>query len=205
MKKYATSQEAFWAGKFGNSYIERNKGDEILSRKVALFSSILRTTIGCKSVIEFGANIGLNLRALRILKPNMELSAVEINKKACQVLRKIGGCNVYNSSLHNFEPKEKKDLVLIAGVLIHINPKMLQDVYSTLYEASGKYICLVEYYNPRPVRVLYRGNKDKLFKRDFAGEMMDKYDDLKLVNYGFTYHRDNNFPSDDSTWFLLEK
>jgi spore coat polysaccharide biosynthesis protein SpsF len=26
-----------------------------------------------------------------------------------------------------------------------------------------------------------------------------------LVDYGFTYHRDNAFPMDDTTWFLLEK
>jgi spore coat polysaccharide biosynthesis protein SpsF len=26
-----------------------------------------------------------------------------------------------------------------------------------------------------------------------------------LVDYGFAYHRDPNFPQDDITWFLLEK
>jgi spore coat polysaccharide biosynthesis protein SpsF len=51
----------------------------------------------------------------------------------------------------------------------------------------------------------YRGHKDRLFKRDFAGELMDKYPDLKLVDYGFVWRRDNNFPQDDGTWFLLEK
>ena len=62
-----------------------------------------------------------------------------------------------------------------------------------------------EYYSPNPVSVNYRGNEDVLFKRDFAGEMMDMYNDLKLVNYGFVYHRDDFFPGDDANWFLLEK
>ena len=53
--------------------------------------------------------------------------------------------------------------------------------------------------------VTYRGEKNKLFKRDFAGELMDQYPDLKLIGYGFKYKRDNNFPQDDMTWFLLEK
>jgi spore coat polysaccharide biosynthesis protein SpsF len=44
-----------------------------------------------------------------------------------------------------------------------------------------------------------------LFKRDFAGEMMDRYPDLKLLDYGFVYHRDPAFPDDDITWFLMEK
>jgi len=34
---------------------------------------------------------------------------------------------------------------------------------------------------------------------------LDKYPDLKLVDYGFSYHRDNNFKQDDVSWFLLEK
>ena len=74
-----------------------------------------------------------------------------------------------------------------------------------MYKNTKKYICIVEYYNPTPVEVIYRGHKGKLFKRDFAGEMLDKYRNLKLINYGFVYKRDNNFPYDDINWFLLEK
>ena len=64
---------------------------------------------------------------------------------------------------------------------------------------------LDEYYNPKPVSINYRGHKDKLFKRDFAGEIMNKYKSLKLVDYGFVYHGDGSFPQDDLTWFLLKK
>ena len=28
---------------------------------------------------------------------------------------------------------------------------------------------------------------------------------LKLIDYGFCYHRDNHLAQGDSTWFLLEK
>jgi pseudaminic acid biosynthesis-associated methylase len=95
--------------------------------------------------------------------------------------------------------------VLIKGVLIHINPDFLGHVYEKLYKTALKYICIVEYYNPTPVEVSYRGYSGHLFKRDFAGEVLDKYTDLNLVDYGFVYHRDHNFPADDLTWFLLEK
>jgi hypothetical protein len=61
-----------------------------------------------------------------------------------------------------------------------------------------------EYYNPVPVAVPYRGNTDRLFKRDFAGEMIDRYG-LRLIDYGFVYRRDGYFPQDDVTWFLMEK
>ena len=51
----------------------------------------------------------------------------------------------------------------------------------------------------------YRGNEDRLFKRDFAGELMNRFPTLKLLDYGFVWKRDPVFPQDDITWFLLEK
>ena len=111
----------------------------------------------------------------------------------------------YHSSILDFKPDDIRDFVLIKGVLIHINPDELQKVYELLYKTSKKYICIAEYYNPSPVEVKYRGHDGKLFKRDFAGEIMHKFPDLMLINYGFVYHMDNNFPQDDITWFLLKK
>lgn len=116
-----------------------------------------------------------------------------------------GEVDVYHQSLLEFEPSREWDLSLIKGVLIHIAPERLPDVYERLYKASSKYICLVEYYNPTPVEVNYRGHADRLFKRDFAGEMLDRFSDLAIVDYGFVWHRDKVFPGDDLTWFLLEK
>ena len=97
------------------------------------------------------------------------------------------------------------DLVLISGVLIHINPNHLPEVYDKLVAASSRYLLVVEYYNPTPIVVPYRGHTDRLFKRDFAGEIMDRHPEMQLLDYGFAYHRDPNFPLDDANWFLLEK
>ncbi len=46
-----------------------------------------------------------------------------------------------------------------------------------------------EYYNQNPVEVLYRGNSDKLYERDFAGEIMDMYPDLLLIDMALYYRR----------------
>lgn len=202
---YKTEQEEFWAGDFGNEYINRNQGQEIIASNIAMFTKVLSCTRAISSIIEFGSNIGLNLKAIKQLLPAVKLSAIEINAHAVNELRKIENINIFHSSILDFTPEETYDLVLIKGVLIHINPDELQKVYELLYTSSKRYICITEYYNPSPVEVNYRGHDGKLFKRDFAGEMLDKYNDLKLVDYGFIYHRDNNFPKDDSTWFLLEK
>jgi spore coat polysaccharide biosynthesis protein SpsF len=99
----------------------------------------------------------------------------------------------------------KSDLTFTKGVLIHIEPNNLSKIYDNLYKNSNRYILIAEYYNSQQVSLSYRGNKNKLFKRDFAGDLLDKYSGLKLIDYGFCYHRDTLFSQDDISWFLLEK
>ena len=204
-KSFTTEQEAFWAGEFGDAYCQRNDDRTLVSPNIALFAQILRRTAGVRSAIEFGANVGLNLVALRALLPGVDLAAVEINPSAAAKLSAIPELDVHAVSILDFKPGRTYDLTLIKGVLIHIDPGSLDKVYDRLHRASNRYICVAEYYNPTPVEVSYRGHAQRLFKRDFAGEMLDRFPDLALVDYGFAYHRDANFPQDDTTWFLLEK
>ncbi len=202
---YKTEQEGFWAGEFGNDYINRNNDAALVASNLALFAKVFQSIRPIESVLEFGSNIGLNLRAIHALLPQAQLAAIEINSHAVQELQKNKALTVYHSSILDFTQDDTRDFVFIKGVLIHINPNVLVEVYEKLYQASHRYILIAEYYNPSPVSVDYRGHSDKLFKRDFAGEMLDIYSDLKLVDYGFTYHRDENFEQDDMNWFLLEK
>lgn len=206
MTNYKTEQEEFWAGNFGDEYIDRNKSDQLLASNLNFFSKALNQVGKFKSCVEFGANIGMNMKALKLLFPGVNCKGIEINSTAAKQLGEvIGQENVINGSIFDYDVKEQCELSFVKGVLIHINPDMVQDVYQKLYDASSKYILIGEYYNPAPVTINYRGHKDRLFKRDFAGEFMDKFFDIKLVDYGFAYRRDNAFPQDDITWFLLEK
>lgn len=204
---YKTEQELFWSGEFGDDYSKRNIGVEWIASNTAFFSKILGNTRDINTVLEFGSNIGLNLRALSHLLPHAQLSAVEINTQAVNELQNWGRLeHIYHESILDFDPNDKIwDLTFIKGVLIHINPNELFSVYEKLYRSSSRYVLIAEYYNPSPVEVVYRGHEGRLFKRDFAGEILDQYKDLHLVDYGFVWHRDPNFPQDDITWFLLEK
>jgi pseudaminic acid biosynthesis-associated methylase len=206
MHKYSTPQEEFWAGDFGKEYIGRNESPELMASNLKFFSSALKNAPRIASCLEFGANIGMNLRALALLYPDINLKGIEINPSAANTLSElIGSDNVFRGSIFEYPVVEKSDLVLVKTVLIHINPEMLNVVYEKMYQASSRYILLCEYYNPMPTSVGYRGHTDRLYKRDFAGEMLDKYSNLKLVEYGFAYHRDSAFPQDDITWFLMQK
>jgi spore coat polysaccharide biosynthesis protein SpsF len=201
-----TEQEAFWEGDFGDEYTDRNEGLVWVAANTALFGKVLRRTQKVKRVLELGSNIGLNLMALHNLLPTAELSAVEINEKAASELKsRLPEVDVHRKSILDFKPNKTWDLVFTKGVLIHINPDQLPIVYELMHRASARYVLVAEYYNPTPTEITYRGHTGKLFKRDFAGDMLEQFSDLSLIDYGFVYHRDAVFPQDDLTWFLMEK
>ena len=205
MKNIKTNQELFWEGEFGDEYIDRNRDEKILASKVSMFSEIIKKTSNVKSVFEVGANIGLNMIALNQLLPDAELNALEINKKAYQELQKLKYVNSYLGSILDFNNTISVDLVFCCTVLIHINPNSLDLVYHKIAKFAKRYVLFAEYYNPVPVQVNYRGNDDCLFKRDFAGDFLKIYKNFRLIDYSFVYHKDNVFPGDDITWFLMEK
>src|SRR5262249_42908160 len=157
---FPTDQEVFWAGEFGDAYTKRNRGPRWIASNAALFARVFARAPGVGSVIEFGANIGLNLHAVRTLLPHATLAAVEINPTAAAHLREIPDLRVHETSLLEYHGEERYDLAFVKGVLIHVNPDRLPDAYDVLYRASGRYVLMAEYYNPTPVPVSYRGHTD---------------------------------------------
>ena len=202
---YQTEQEIFWAGDFGDEYISRNRSSGLLHSKVAMWSQMLRSANRVSSIKELGCNIGLNLKALNHLRPEYQLSGVEINHTAATEAQRLGIASIKCGTITEPLSDPKADLTFTAGVLIHINPERLPMVYENLVSLSSRYILVAEYYNPTPTEVNYRGHNERLFKRDFAGELIDSFN-LNLVDYGFWYRRDNIASEfGDMTWFLLEK
>ncbi len=140
----------------------------------------------------------MNIHALKKLYPEIEAHGIEINNEAAHQLREVIPTNqIYNTSILDFSPTRQWDLTLIKTVLIHIEPNSLASVYETLVRCTSRYLLVAEYYSPNPTQVTYRGHTDRLFKRDFAGEILDAFPELELKDYGFDYHRDPNHPQDD--------
>jgi len=203
---FGTPQEEFWAGDFGSGYIERNNSSEIISSNIVLFSGIIASLKKIESVLELGCNVGLNLDALSLIDSKLSLSGVELNRQAANIAARKKNATIHQKTIvEPFDLQCTYDLTFTKTVLIHINPDRLHVVYENLVRHSRRYILICEYYNPTPVAIDYRGHSEKLFKRDFAGELICKYG-LTLVKYGFSYHRDKYLHhQDDATWFLLEK
>lgn len=193
------TQEQLWSGPFGDEYTERN--DNRVAENLAFFVRALARAEPPRSILELGAGSGDNLRALRLLYPKAQLSAVEINEEACA--RLPADVRTWNESALAWQASERFDLVLTKGFLIHIGPEDLGAVYDTLLEASARYILIAEYFNPTPVEVEYREQGFALWKRDFAGELLDR-GGIRLVDYGFVSRLDQ-WPQDDVNWWLCEK
>lgn len=196
--------EQFWKGDFGDEYHKRNAG--CLESNVDMFRFItVCNELQLGSVIEFGAGTGQNLISLKRVFPDIETIAVEINANAVAALRECDKINATIAcSILDFPPDVTAELVMTKGLLIHIAPEDLPKAYSALHAATRDFLLVCEYYCPTPREINYRGNQGKAWARDFAGEIMDAFPDLKLVHYGFVYHRDK-YPQDDLTWFLMEK
>lgn len=197
------TQEMLWAGPFGDEYTDRNRRGIEADR--VLFTDVFAQTEQLPwSVLELGAGDGNNLAAIKAIDPDIETSGVEINMKAYEAMKKVADFAWPNSILGFRQPDRHWDLVFTKGVLIHVAPEDLPTAYDTLYQCAARYIMVAEYYAPKPQAIPYRGVDNALWKRDFAGEILDRFPDLRLITYEFVYHRDP-YPQDDLTWFLMEK
>ena len=195
-------QHLEWAGQFGNDYAKRSPGD-VQANEVFFARILAAMNADPISAIEFGCGVGNNLRALRTLLPDIALRGVEINESAAILARQVTPLITIGSMLVH-EAIISWELAFTKGVLIHIPPVDLPRAYEVLYRASRKYIMVAEYYAPKPTEIEYRGRRDMLWKGPHAYDMLDRYQDLKLLDYGFVSSRDP-YPQDDLNWWILEK
>jgi pseudaminic acid biosynthesis-associated methylase len=192
----------YWAGKDGDEYHQRQTVTD--QANVRYFANALGN-YDPASAIELGCGDGRNMKALLQLHPMMRFTGVDVNEGAVTQAAEYGRALCHSIDHHMLRVAiPPHDLVYTKGVLIHIPTGMLPHVYDNLYHLSNDLILIGEYYAPQRTEILYRGQTGKLWKADFAGELMDRYPDLKLIDYGFHYHRDF-YPQDDINWFLMSK
>lgn len=192
----------YWTGPEGDDYHRRQQVTD--KANVNYFARALNH-YDPASAIELGCGDGRNMKALLQLHPLIRITGVDVNDSALRQAAEYGhplklSADSPTMGLH----LGNADLTYTKGLLIHIPPESLPQVYDNLYHLSNHLILIGEYYSPRREEITYRGQLGRLWKADFAGEMMDRYPDLKLVDYGFHYHRDH-YPQDDITFFLLTK
>lgn len=198
-----------WAGAFGDAYTERCAADEVRIRRRTRMWARWLDAMGsreARSILEVGANLGLNQRALPRLT-DAELYAVEPNATARARIIEDGVLPADRILEGRGEAlpfgDASMELVFTSGVLIHVHPDHLGQVADEMHRVSSRFILVSEYFNAEPVELEYRGLSGHLWKRDFAGFFLDRFDDLEVVADGFLWKRTAGL--DNSTWALMEK
>ena len=193
-------------GEFGDAYVERcPPRPETVAERVIGFGRMLEKTEGVTSVLEVGANVGINVLALRQLIPGVSVGAVEPNAKACEHLSTVGA-TVYTADAYDVPVEDESfDLALTCGVLIHVPPDRLGDAMIEVARASRRYILSIEYFAPEPVEILYRGHPGMLWKRDFGKAWLQEMPHLRCIDYGFLWTGEFLHGWDNPNWWLFEK
>ena len=201
------SQERFWRDEIASSYLESNdEFDTELGVKAwgQMLKGINKSELS--SILECGSNIGRNLKLLSVLIPDSEINIIELSPEALDIAKKRFKINEYfQGSIKDSEFESSFDLVFTSGVLIHVNPDDLLSSMEKIYNHSKKYILIAEYFNRTPVEIEYRGQRNKLFKRDF-GKLFYENFNCNLLDVGFLWgHLYDSAGFDDLTYWLFEK
>jgi pseudaminic acid biosynthesis-associated methylase len=203
------SRSEFWRGGFGDSYSDRNDANvERIHSRTGLWAQILKSTDGAppQSILEVGANIGNNLRALGNLT-NAAFHALEPNQHARDIMVSSGvtaAANVYDGLARSIPlPDSAVDMAFTSGVLIHIGPGDLLPSCQEIHRVARRYIVCIEYFSDKEESIKYRGQDDVLFKRDFGGFWLDNFPDLRVLDYGFAWKRLTGL--DNLTWWVFDK
>jgi len=204
-----TEQVKFWRGEFGNTYTDRNSSEAAqLRARVAMWAPMMASLVGAppRSILEVGANIGNNLRALRQLS-DAEFFALEPNEKARTILVDEGvvpAANVRDGFAASIDFADGAvEMAFTSGVLIHIHPDDLEASCREIHRVSSKYIVCIEYFADKDEEISYRGHAERLFKRDFGGYWLDTFPDLRVIDYGFAWKRLTGL--DNLTWWVFRK
>jgi spore coat polysaccharide biosynthesis protein SpsF len=158
------------------------------------------------SVLEPGASIGINLRALRRLV-DVEMWAVEPNDRARRRLvddRVVPTDRALSGDLSALPVDDAAvDLVFTRGVLIHVPDEHLETAYREMHRVARRWLMFSEYFAPATATVRYHGHDDMLWKRDYGALALDLFDDVRYVADGFFWHRVTGL--DNVNWWLFEK
>lgn len=198
-----------WSGAFGSDYTKRNAASiEAVRGRVLAWNKIISAMSNDlpRSVLEVGPNVGMNLRALPAFF-GAELYGIEPNPDAREVLiadKVLEPDHLMAGFGHEIALSDAQvELAFTCGVLIHVDPKLLEQTLREIHRVSSKYIVCIEYFSPKPETITYRGQDDLLFKNDFGGLYLDLFSDLALVDYGFFWKRTTSI--DDANWWLFKK
>jgi len=213
---HVTGQLKKWSGEFGKEYTERNPltiqdMENSYKRKYGITrrninEEFLSNLDKDMKILEVGCNIGNQLILLKEMGFR-KLYGIEISDYAFEAAKRrkeSKGISFIKGSAFDIPFKDEFfDMVFTSGVLIHISPDDIKKAVSEIYRCSKKYIWGFEYYAESYQEIIYHGQKDLLWKTDFARIYIENLPDLRLTKEKRYVYLDENNLKDQM--FLLEK
>jgi len=187
-----THQEDKWSSEFGKEYNLRNDytvdGQNQLSMERFGLSrdEINLEFIGNLSrdikILEIGCNFGGQLNQLQSIGFK-NLYGIELQWDAVERAKnKTTGINIIQASGFDIPYKDNYfDLVFTSGVLIHINPDNLKNVFKEMVRVSNQYIWGFEYFNEEFTELPYRGQGNLMWKGDYQKLFQSQFPELSEV------------------------
>lgn len=191
-----------WTRDFGDEYTIRNaKADD---SRLTIWKIMLPRHV--TSVLEVGANIGLNLEAIE-QSTNCELFACEPNDSArTQLIESniMPASHITADFADNLSfPDGIADLAFTCGVLIHIPADKLVASMREIHRCASQWIICGEYFAPSEEMVPYRGHNDALWRRDYGSIWLDNFKDLRCHGCLFAWKPLTGL--DNITFWIFEK
>lgn len=190
-----------WKSAFGNDYTARNDRSTLPARE-QLWKTLFPRH--CDSVLEIGANVGLNLEAIS-QRSACQMFATEPNDMARAQLEALGLCEIVTTDTADFlsYPDNSADLVFTSGVLIHVPPDKLLKSMQEMHRVARRWIIVGEYFAPSEEMIPYRGHTDALWRRDYGSLFLDTFPNLRCTAHMFAWKRATGL--DNLTFWVLEK
>lgn len=208
-----TAQLQTWSGEFGREYTERNyltleKLDDLYTKnygctKKHLNEHFLAGISRDARILEVGCNVGNQLLLLQEMG-FQNLYGIEIQEYAVKKARlRLPHAEIQQASAFNIPyPAECFDLVVTAGVLIHIAPSDISQALSEIHRCSSKYIWGHEYFSKNMTEVGYRGHEALLWKASYSDLYLKQFKDIELIKQEFLPYLEN---SNVDCVFLMKK
>ncbi len=194
--------DELWTGDFGNQYVKRNANSD--TGRYEVWKMLLPRNV--ESVLEVGANIGLNLEAIGRIR-DIELFASEPNELAREELvaaNLMPERNITADFARKLRwPDNVADLVLTCGLLIHIPKDDLVASMKEIYRCAKRWIICAEYFAPQEEMISYHGKPNALWRRDYGSLWLDQFPDLRCDHVAFAWKRMTGL--DNLTIWVLEK
>ena len=186
-----THQRKTWEEEFGEGYLERNVynpkelntfyQNRYGATKDKLNEDFLKDIPKDAKILEVGTNIGNQLLHLQS-QGFTNLYGIEIQDRAINYAKhRTDNLNIIKGDALDIPFKDNYfDVVFTHGVLIHISPENINKVIDEIYRVSGSYIWGLEYYADKYTDLEYHGQKNIMWKTNFAKLYIDTKQDLIL-------------------------